>query len=285
MTSMMNGPIPIRRCQSVGYFQAAFNHALLMLWRRKHLLILLLIALLPGCIPLVFIFLTRIDHSSLPKTFFTDLTFHVYLQNFVPLISIFFGCSLVNEEMDNRTITLILTRPIPRSAWLFGRFCAFFLASMFSFSAGVGFLFGTCLLPGQIQFDSTSVSLLFHFLGIIALSLLAHIALCAFFGASQKKPMVLSLIVIYGWQGLALLMPGLIDFLTIEKYVNELLPVDGRDQTSASIARTLLESQKQEYLVGVGYSIMALLFITGLFLVLATLMVRHREYASAKLQH
>ncbi len=213
----MPGPMTAPGSHFVGYTGTAFSHALLLLWRRKHLLVLLVITLLPGLLPLLLWFFSGKASHSGPKSFFNDMAFHVYLENLVPLVSVFFGCSLVSEELDNRTIHHILTRPIPRSAWLLGRFMAFTTASFLSFAAGLGFLFGACALTGNIQAVSSNLMILIHYIGITAFALLPYTALCTFWGASMKKPMVLSLVVIIGWQNLALLMPGVVDFLTIEK--------------------------------------------------------------------
>ncbi|GMV66855.1 MAG: ABC transporter permease [Candidatus Omnitrophica bacterium] len=284
MTVDMPGPMTAPGSHFVGYTGTAFSHALLLLWRRKHLLVLLVITLLPGLLPLLLWFFSGKASHSGPKSFFNDMAFHVYLENLVPLVSVFFGCSLVSEELDNRTIHHILTRPIPRSAWLLGRFMAFTTASFLSFAAGLGFLFGACALTGNIQAVSSNLMILIHYIGITAFALLPYTALCTFWGASMKKPMVLSLVVIIGWQNLALLMPGVVDFLTIEKYIQELLPEGTVGNTQQSLALTILEAQKQEYLVGTGWSIAALLFITGLFMLLAIWMVRRREYASARFQ-
>jgi len=264
------------------FVAVSFSQALLLMSRRKQTFLLVAVALVPVLLPLGAFFFSAGGNSFSDSSLFSRIATAVYLQTLTPLIALFFGCSLVSEDVESQTITHILTRPVPRFAWVLGKFLAFNLISTLSLAFGLVVFFFVSLLPGSVEISSSSLRLLPHFMGVIALTMLAYSALCAYIGSSQKRPIVLSLVLIYGWQKIALLMPGVVDFLTIEKYVKVLLPDVDRDSAVTSLATMLLEMQKKEVEVGTAKAVFVLLFITILFLALTVWVVRQREYTSAR---
>lgn len=261
----------------------SFSQALSHMTRGKQPLVLTIVSIVPALLPLGAYFLWNYKPDEADNSLFSQVANGVYLQTLAPLIALFFGCSLVSEDVESQTIIHILTRPVPRSAWVLGKYLAFNLAALVSLGLGLAVFYAANVLVGRVEIDSTSLGLLLRFLGIIALALLAYSALCAYFGSSQKRPIVLSLVVIYGWQRIAMLMPGLVDFLTIDKYVRLLLPKETGRASSDSMAMMLLEAQKKEWVVGSIESILALCFISFLFLTLTVCVVRWREYTSARI--
>lgn len=266
----------------LNFVAVSFNQALLLMTRRKQPILLLAVALVPVLLPLGAYFFSVGDRGFSDSSLFSRIATAVYLQTLTPLIALFFGCSLVSEDVESQTITHILTRPVPRSAWILGKFLAFNLAATLSLALGLVVFFLVSLLAGKVESNPANLNLLPHFMGVIALAMLAYSALCAYFGSSQKRPIVLSLVVIYGWQRIALLMPGVVDFLTIEKYVKALLPDSDKARAAGSMATMLLEMQKKEVEVGTAKAILVLLFITLLFLAFTVWVVRRREYTSAR---
>src|SRR2546430_10257055 len=49
----------------------------------------------------------------------------LYIRIIVPLLGVFYGTSLIADEVEDKTITYLFTRPIPRSAVLFGKYFAY----------------------------------------------------------------------------------------------------------------------------------------------------------------
>ncbi len=264
------------------YMGVSFSQTLTHMTRGKQPLILTIVALVPSLMPLGAYLFWNFWPDEADPSMFSEVANSVYLQTLAPLIALFFGCSLVSEDVETQVITHILTRPVPRSAWVLGKYLAFNLAAILSLGFGLAVFFVVNCLVGRIDLDKSSLLLLPHNLGVIALALCSYSALCSFFGASQKRPIVLSLMVIYGWQKIALLMPGVVDFLTIEKYLKVLLPAADKGTSPSSMAAMVLEMQKQEYEVGTLESIAALIFISLLFLSFTICVVRFREYTSSR---
>ena len=56
-----------------------------------------------------------------------EIAWFMHVQCAVPLVALVLGSAVVAEDVDERTITYLLTRPIPRSAILLGRLVAVLL--------------------------------------------------------------------------------------------------------------------------------------------------------------
>lgn len=140
----------------------------------------------------------------------------LYLRFIVPALGVFYGTSLIADEVEDKTITYLFTRPIARGAIVLGKYLAYLLcvvavvlpsvALVFVIMvpfANMGALFGTVLTD----------------LGIIALGLAAYGALFLWAGVSFKRPLVGGLVFVFGWEQLALILPGYLRYLTIAHYL------------------------------------------------------------------
>ena len=78
-------------------------------------------------------------------------------------------------------------------------------------------------------------------------------------------------------------LPGVMDFLTIEKYVLALLPKSAEDRELPSLATLLLDMQKKEYIVDASKAALTLFAISFIFLLLSVWVIRRREYTSARI--
>jgi ABC-type transport system involved in multi-copper enzyme maturation permease subunit len=53
----------------------------------------------------------------------------LYVRFIVPVLGVFYGTAFIADEVDDRTITYLFTRPIPRRAVLFGKYLAYLVCS------------------------------------------------------------------------------------------------------------------------------------------------------------
>ena len=88
----------------------------------KRMLVIALGCLLPPTI--AWLLLARGQGHPWPIEVFLTPSCYLVLQLLVPLAAIIAGSAVVSEELDDRTITYLLTRPIPRASILLGRWLA-----------------------------------------------------------------------------------------------------------------------------------------------------------------
>ncbi len=261
--------------------QASCGHALQTLLRRRRLALAALVAFLPVLIPIALSFLSSSEFAESGNKVFVRLAEELYINVFTPLMALFFAGMLIAEDIEMRTMTYILTRPIPRSAWVFGRFLAFMIVASFIMVCSCALTFVASTTHADLSLtSSTDLKLLLHYLGVILLALPAYGGIAVFLGAYTKRPIVYGVILLYGWQYIATLVPGLVDFFTVKKYTDALLPLMATQRHVAEIQTALGTFQREVFLVGAGKAIIVLLLIVLVTLGATTVAVCRREYAS-----
>lgn len=93
----------------------------------------LIVALGCALIPVAALFLMSIRHGPSPIEVFMYPAYYMVLMVLVPLAAVITGSVIVSEEVEDRTISYLLTRPIPRATILLGRWlaCATVLSVLF----------------------------------------------------------------------------------------------------------------------------------------------------------
>jgi hypothetical protein len=108
---------------------------------------------------------------------------------------------------------------------------------------------------------------------VLALGLAVYGAAFAFIGAKFKRPLIVGLIFIFGWEQAALAFPGYLKRFTIAYYLQGLVPhAMPNDSVLSLIQGAFRESPT---LVG---SLLGLAVILVVFITLAAWVVERREY-------
>jgi ABC-type transport system involved in multi-copper enzyme maturation permease subunit len=180
-----------------------------------------------------------------------------------------------------RTMPYILTRPVARSAWVIGRFAAFLIvaAVILLFSLSLTFAASTTHADLELR-NTTDLLLLLHYFGVILAALPAYGSVAVLLGAYTRRPIIYGVILFYGWQHIATLVPGLVDFFTIKKYTDALLPVMATQRHVAEIQTALGTFQREVFMVSAGKAAVTLAVISLVALGLTIISVRWREYAA-----
>ena len=194
-----------------------------MLWSRG----VTLLALAAGA-PILLALVTRLTLSSgtavvqingryieSEAIFSTAITL-LYLRFIVPAVGVFYGTSLIADEVEEKTITYLFTRPIPRGAIVLGKYLAYILCvtSVVLPSAAVVFL---VMVPFQDM--APLFGSFVRNLGVVALGLGAYGAVFLWTGALFRRPLVGGLLFVFGWEQLAAILPGYVGRLTIAHYL------------------------------------------------------------------
>lgn len=190
------------------------------------------------------------------------------VRNAVPLAALFLASSLVADEVEGKTITFLLTRPVPRGAIYVGKLGACFVgASAVALPAVTMAFFLLASREGWAGLGTNALGM-FRDLGVVLLGLMVYEAFFALIGTLLRRPVVPGLVFLFAWESLAN-VPGWLPRLTISAWLRSLVPytvpVEGLE---ALFARTL----------PVGASIAVLLFLTALFTLLGAIAFGRREY-------
>jgi ABC-type transport system involved in multi-copper enzyme maturation permease subunit len=156
-----------------------------------------------------------------PATVFGGIIWLLFLRFAVPVLGVFYGTSLMADEIEDKTLTYLFTRPIRRGAVLVGKYLAYVVCTTLVVLPSVMLVY-FLIVPFR-QIPGTFTSLLTD-LGLLALGLAAYGALFALVGTLLKRPLVVGLVFAFGWEQAAMLMPGYLKRFTIAHYLQGLVP-------------------------------------------------------------
>lgn len=200
-----------------------------MLWSRRTLFMALVVGV-PVVLALVIRLLiemgvpiTRIGRNELSgATLFGLMFWAVFIRLAVPVLAVFYGTGLIADEVEDKTITYLFTRPIRREAVFLGKYLAYLVCTVavvlpalvlvWVAISGIGGRFGE------------GVDDLARDLGILVLGLASYGALFGWVGARLRRPLVVGLVFVFGWEVFALALPGYLKVLTVAYHLQALVP-------------------------------------------------------------
>jgi ABC-2 type transport system permease protein len=251
-----------------------------MLWSRRSIFLALLVGgpvLLAAIVRALSIVLPtsslRINGAVVGgPAIFGMMIWLLYVRFIVPVLGVFYGTALIADEVDDKTITYLFTRPIPRGSVLVGKYLAYLGCTVLLILPSVILVYFLIVPLGGGSIGQAFPSLLTD-LGMLAAGLASYGAVFAFVGARLKRPLVIGLVFAFGWEPGVLLFPGYLKRLTVAYYLQSLVPHAMPDDSTISV---LLQVFRE--VPSVSASLVCLAVITVSTLWLAARAVENREY-------
>lgn len=250
-----------------------------MLWSRRTLFV----ALVVGGPVLVAVIFRIVDAMNLPAmrvngtriggaSIFGLMIWFLFLRFIVPILGIFYGTSLIADEVEDKTITYLFTRPIPRSAVLIGKYLAYLASTVLIVLPSVMLVYFLVVPIGGGSIAATFPSLLRDLL-LLAVGLAVYGALFACVGAWIRRPVLFGLFFAIGWENFALALPGYLKRFTVAYYTQALVPHAMPQQDVVTLLQSIFKES-----VSAPVSFLSLGAILVVSLALATRAVERREY-------
>jgi ABC-2 type transport system permease protein len=205
-----------------------------MLWSRRTIFMALVVA----APVLIAIFLRLLVGLGLPlfeggrrggpmsgttgPAIFGGMIWILYLRFIVPVLGVFYGTSLIADEIEDKTITYLFTRPIPRGAVLVGKYLAYLACTVFVVLPSVVVVY-LLIVPMRGSLGAAFPDLLKDLL-LLTLGLAVYGAVFAFVGAKFKRPLLIGLVFVFGWEQAVLAFPGYLKQFTVMFYLQALVP-------------------------------------------------------------
>ena len=206
-----------------------------------------------------------------PVSVFGMMIWVLFLRFIVPVLGVFYGTSLIADEVEDKTITYLFTRPVRRGAVLLGKYLAYLACTTLVILPAVMIVY-FLLVP--FRDVARSFPSLVTDLGLLAIGIAAYGAVFTMVGAWLKRPLVVGLIFAFGWEQAAMLMPGYLRRLTLAYYLQALVPhAIPADEGVTSILQSIITETPSPLL-----SVVVLIAITVVSLVGAMRIVERREY-------
>ena len=153
---------------------------------------------------------------------FGVLMWLLFVRFVVPVLGVFYGTSLMADEVDDEAITYLFTRPVPRASVLLGKYLAYLACVVLLLLPAIIIIFFLVVpIGGSIgqAFPQLAADL-----GMVAVGVAAYGAVFAFVGAWLKRPLIVGLVFAFGWEQTVLLIPGYLKRLTVAYYLQALVP-------------------------------------------------------------
>lgn len=275
-------PAPAARASAPGMLASAARVFDLsigeMLWSRRTIFMALVVGA-PVLIALVIRFLVSLGapigqvggvRMSGPGMFGVMIWFF-YLRFTVPVLGVFYGTALIADEVDDKTITYLFTRPVRRGAVLLGKYLAYLAVTGFVVLPSVVIVY-LLIAPLGAHLGATFIPLLKD-LALLAVGLAVYGAVFAFVGAQFNRPLLIGLIFIFAWEQAALAFPGYLKRFTIAYYLQGLVPHAMPQDSALSLVQGIFQT-----FPGLGASLFWLGAIWIGFLGFAMRTVERREY-------
>jgi ABC-2 type transport system permease protein len=203
---------------------------------------------------------------------FSVMIWWLYIWFIVPILGVFYGTALMADEVEEKTITYLFTRPIPRGAVLVGKYLAYLACTVLIILPSVMLVFFLVMPIGGGSIASSFLDLLKD-LALLAAGLAVYGALFAFIGAQLKRPLLIGLFFAFGWEKVVMIVPGYLRRFSVAYYLQSLVPQAMPNEGVTSILQSFFKDTPSAWTCVTG-----LLVILVASLVLATRAVERREY-------
>lgn len=202
---------------------------------------------------------------------FNNVIMAFELQFLILVLALFYGTSIVSEELEGKTLTYLTTRPVDKTAIILGKYASYglFLLIMLAASVVLSFI----VLNIERLADPDAWTAMLGGLGVLTLGLLAYLAFFTLVGAFLKKSVLFGLFFSFGWENVVQYFPGSTQKFTLMHYLKSLLPAASTG--SPGKLSFLMVGQQPS---SPGVSIATLLALTAVFLAAACLIFSRKEY-------
>lgn len=240
-----------------------------MVFSRRSLLMALLVAA-----PVLFSVLYRVLAVSRgtppigPSDLYALVVAVYWIRNVLPLAALFYATSLVADEVEGRTLTYLLTRPLTRGAIFAGKFAAYAATTLtLALPAAVLSFFILFTAPNAPALGPAAGDLL-RDLGVMLLTLVAYGALFGLLGVLLKRPVIPGLVFLYGWELLANL-PGYLPRFTLTAWLRSLIRHRPAEEGLSGLFQQVLPADQ---------ALVVLVMATAVLLLASVWIFSRREY-------
>jgi ABC-type transport system involved in multi-copper enzyme maturation permease subunit len=195
----------------------------------------------------------------------------MYLRFIVPVLGVFYGTSLMADEVEDKTITYLFTRPIPRGAVLVGKYIAYLACTVCVVLPSVVLVY-LLIVPLKGSLGAAFPDLLKDLL-LLGLGLAVYGAVFAFVGSKFKRPLLVGLIFVFGWEQATLAFPGYLKQFTVMYYLQAIVPHAMPSDGVVSLIQGLFRETPS-----LPVSLFWLAMIWGIFLTWGARIVARKEY-------
>jgi ABC-type transport system involved in multi-copper enzyme maturation permease subunit len=237
----------------------------------KKLILAILLALIPSII--ILIWKASVPAAQFqPEVAYNILSGDLIFGFVLVILTVVFGTGVVTQETEGKTIHYLLTRPVPRWRILLAKFVPALLvatgtvwaASIFAAASSYGIAgWGKSRLP--------------HDLAMLPLGVLAYGSLFLLLAVSLKRPLVVGLLFVFGWESWVPNLPGSFQKTSLMAYLRVLAPHPRPETEAKDFAQLLMSANPSSISHAAAWEALIGTFVVAL--ALALYLFSTREFA------
>lgn len=170
--------------------------------------------------------ITSASSRAGPGNLAAHLGWLVLLQIVVPLVALIAGSAVIAEEIEDRTITYLFTRPVPRATLLVGRFLATAVLLLLLMAAATFLLLAACE-RARGRGPQIDAGIRVPLYTAVLWGTLAYASVFASLGAFFRNPMLVGIGYAFAVEGFLANLPGKNQALTLQFYLRSLIAEQG----------------------------------------------------------
>lgn len=193
----------------------------------------------------------------------TTLMEGLILSFLVPVITMVYGSTIIRDEIEDKSITQVITSPIGRIRAYLGYYLAIVMSLgliLFLITTG-GFL----SFFGPLGIDSASVTIYSNVLALVLMGILVYSALFMLVSIMTSKSIYFGLFYVFIWEGFVGSLPGNIQKVAIRHYLR-------------SIASSWMEHVSINVTTGISISFLVILVLMITLVILGCVSFRRKEF-------
>lgn len=165
-----------------------------------------------------------IGRSVDASSYFREIAFSLHLHILLPLFSALVGAGIIADEIEDRTLPYLLTRPLPKWRLAVSKSLAACAVVCMVLVASLLVTYSVLSMGGGPAAWISDLRSLMQVAAVLVLGILVYVPLFGALGASIKKPVLAGLLFAFGWENFMAYMPSRIRLLTVVTYLHNLFP-------------------------------------------------------------
>lgn len=251
---------------------AVFRLSLRVLLRSRRTVVIGLLCAFPilaSMLGVIFIVSGLAERDLSAYTLMAFIMANGYVHFFLVVVTLFYGTALIADEIDDRTITYLFVRPVPKSTIYLGKYLAYLVAGSLLLLPTAALAFLIALIADPPGEAIRHLPILIQDLIVLALGIIAYGALYALIGALSRRPVFVGLGFAVVWETAVTFIPGYMNKLTIKHYLIALLPHPAQQRGVLAFVESATPAP---------LAIIVLLAISGALLALGAWTFTRKEY-------
>ena len=234
--------------------------------RPRRLVAALLLTVLPAAIALLWRSLATPGRFA-PADAYNSLAANLVFGFILTILSVIYGTAVVSQEIEQRTIVYLLTRPVPRWRILLAKFAGSALA--ITITVCLSALLLALVLYGPTRLGTGQLG---RDLRILPVGALAYGSLFLLFATFLARPLTYGLLFAFGWESWVPNLPGSFARLSLMAHLRALAPHPASARTAG-----FLDDFAPDITQGQAWLVLAVVIAASLLGALAVFSAR--EYA------